>query len=348
MQKWLNTPMSPRSKNERLKSRVVRYGELIPCTTAFIDARTPGSDAKENFTIIGPGVAENPDQHVHIREPHGFNIGGARQPPRCVNSQHFHETAEVFFVHSGRWAFRTGEHADEAEVVLEPGDTISIPVHVFRGFENVGDDTGFLYAVLGGDDPGRVVWAPDVLDRARGHGLVLLESGRLIDTLEQAATTADDPVVRPEARSALDRIVRHIDTPGLEAVVVRNDARLAQVPLPGAGVTEGTVLGSPNPDESAPACLLAWPHGFACRRVRLDAGGRTLRVRRREAEVVFVHAGAIDLEVDGEQVRLTPGDTATIPVGSARHFWSDNGADLFVTRGGDCPAPPEINDELAA
>ena len=35
---------------------IVRYGELVPCKTAFIDAHTPGSDRKENFTIIGGGV----------------------------------------------------------------------------------------------------------------------------------------------------------------------------------------------------------------------------------------------------------------------------------------------------
>ncbi|MDP6881851.1 MAG: cupin domain-containing protein, partial [Alteromonas macleodii] len=63
-----------------LSERLVRYEELIPCRNAFIDTRSPGSDQKENFTIIGPGVAENPDQHVHIAIPHGFNIGGARQP----------------------------------------------------------------------------------------------------------------------------------------------------------------------------------------------------------------------------------------------------------------------------
>mgnify|MGYP006923740189 CR=1 FL=1 len=73
--------------------RVVRYGDLEPCYDAFIDTRTPGSDKKENFTIIGPGVSENPNQHVHITEPHGFNIGAARQPPGCVNSQHSHDTA---------------------------------------------------------------------------------------------------------------------------------------------------------------------------------------------------------------------------------------------------------------
>ena len=93
---------------ERMAERIVRYDALVPCTAAFIDAKTPGSHLKENFTIIGPGVAENPRQHVHIREAHGFNIGGARQPPRIVNSQHSHDTAEVFMVLKGTWNFILG------------------------------------------------------------------------------------------------------------------------------------------------------------------------------------------------------------------------------------------------
>ena len=88
-----------------LQARAVRYKDLKPCTNAFIDTRSPGSDKKENFTIIGPGVAENPNQHVHIKIPHGFNIGGARQPVNCLNSQHSHLTEEVFVVHHGKWDF---------------------------------------------------------------------------------------------------------------------------------------------------------------------------------------------------------------------------------------------------
>ena len=34
--------------------------------------------------------------------------------------------------------------------MLTLGDTISIPVHVFRGFENVGTDVGFMFAILAG------------------------------------------------------------------------------------------------------------------------------------------------------------------------------------------------------
>ncbi len=91
-------------------------------------------------------MAENPEQHVHIGIPHGFNIGGARQPPGCLNSQHSHLTNEVFVVHDGRWAFRSGVDARDGEVMLEAGDVISLPTDVFRGFENVGEDTAFLYA----------------------------------------------------------------------------------------------------------------------------------------------------------------------------------------------------------
>ncbi|MEM7489047.1 MAG: cupin domain-containing protein [Pseudomonadota bacterium] len=163
--------------------QIVRYGELVPCKTAFIDAHTPGSDRKENFTIIGGGVSESPDQHVHIATPHGFNIGAAGQPPKCRNSLHSHRTAEVFFVLSGRWRFFWGRHGDAGEVVLEEGDIINIPTGIFRGFENIGTDYAMIMAILGGDDAGGgVIWAPQVIEDAADHGLVLAETGKLYDT----------------------------------------------------------------------------------------------------------------------------------------------------------------------
>ena len=135
--------------NYTMDDRIVRYGELVPCKTAFIDAHTPGSDQKENFTIIGGGVSESPDKHVHIAIPHGFNIGAAGQPPKCRNSLHDHNTAEVFFVLSGRWRFFWGRWGNAGEVVLEQGDIINIPTCIFRGFENIGTEYGMIMAILG-------------------------------------------------------------------------------------------------------------------------------------------------------------------------------------------------------
>ena len=166
-----------------MEARIARYGELQPCKTAFIDAHTPGSNQKENFTIIGGGVSESPDQHVHISLPHGFNIGAAGQPPKCRNSLHSHRTAEVFFILSGRWRFFWGRWGDAGEVVLEPGDIFNIPTGIFRGFENIGTDYGMIMAILGGDDAGGgVIWAPQVIEDAKDHGLVLGENGSLYDS----------------------------------------------------------------------------------------------------------------------------------------------------------------------
>ncbi len=168
---------------QEMENRIVRYGDLQPCRTAFIDAHTPGSDQKENFTIIGGGVSEAADQHVHLTIPHGFNIGAAGQPPKCRNSLHSHRTAEVFFVLKGRWRFFWGRWGDAGEVVMEEGDIFNIPTGMFRGFENIGNDYGMIMAILGGDDAGGgVIWAPQVIEEAGKHGLVLSESGRLYDT----------------------------------------------------------------------------------------------------------------------------------------------------------------------
>ncbi len=166
-----------------IQSRIVRYGELKPCKTAFIDAHTPGSDQKENFTIIGGGVSESPDQHVHITDKIGFNIGAAGQPPKCRNSLHSHTTAEVFFVAKGRWRFFWGRYGTAGEFIAEEGDIFNIPTGIFRGFENVGQDYGMIMSMLGGDDAGGgVTWAPQVIQDAQAHGLVLGNNGVLYDS----------------------------------------------------------------------------------------------------------------------------------------------------------------------
>ena len=56
----------------------------------------------------GGGVSESAEQHVHIHETPGFNVGAAGQPPRCRNSLHSHRTAEVFFVPPGALAVLLG------------------------------------------------------------------------------------------------------------------------------------------------------------------------------------------------------------------------------------------------
>jgi mannose-6-phosphate isomerase-like protein (cupin superfamily) len=327
---------------EQMEQRLVRYADLRPCLNAFIDTRSPGSAAKENFTIIGAGVSENPDQHVHIAEPHGFNIGAARQPPHCVNSQHSHTTAEVFVVHSGQWSFNFGEDGGAVQVEAGPGSVASIPTGMFRGFTNIGDEVGFLWVVLGGNDPGRVKWAPYVFDLARDHGLVLLESGRLVDSAKgETVPPGAAPMPPTTAEEA-----RRLKVPTLEEArcfVVTPDefGRLPEGPLSSqAGVAEHAVIGPASKREALAAGKLGWPHGFHLRRIDFSAAGSVAPHRRVEPEVLFVHAGDLEISWNGGRLQMYAGDTLTIPVGLERGFSSAGGATVFAVRGGDQPEPP--------
>ena len=341
--------MKTQMTQAEMEARLVRYEQLRPCTTAFIDSRTPGSERKENFTIIGPGVAENPDQHVHIGVPHGFNIGGARQPPRCVNSQHSHDTAEVFVIHTGLWRFKTGHDASGAYVDLGPGDTISIPTRVFRGFENIGEDSGFMFAVLGGDDPGHVTWAPYVFEAAERSGLVLLESGRLVDTSREAVPAS---AKRMPATTAADIAkFKTVDTGALAACVLKA-AELT--PAGGlsdvAGFQECPIVGVANPNERMPAGKMGWPHQFQVRALRIAPGARSPLHVRDEEEVLLVYAGRPRIEWPGGRIDLGPGDTLTVPKGLERAYVGGRaGAIVYVVRGGDHPRAARwvVGHELA-
>lgn len=329
-----------------LRQRLVRYAELKPCLNAFIDTRSPGSETKENFTIIGPGVAENPDQHVHIGIPHGFNIGGARQPPGCTNSQHSHLTAEVFLVHSGTWAFRTGVNAEDGEIILKRGDVISLPTDVFRGFENVGDDMGYLYAILGEDNPGKVLWAPQVFDLAKDYGLVLLEDGSLVDTAA-GETVPDGKLAMPRTNSTQVHEHRVVGSDSLNGIVIRHaDYQWQESTQLSAfdGVREAALLGPENPAEASPSGDLAWEHGFVFRVLEIDSGCRIPKHRRFEEEVIFVLEGTLVIEVDGEQLVLTGGDTFTTPIGALRSFSNPepDSCRIYITRRGNHPQKAEF------
>lgn len=299
-----------------MEHRVVRYGDLRPCYNAFIDTRSPGSEAKENFTIIGPGVSENPEQHVHIAEPHGFNIGGARQPPGCVNSQHSHDSAEVFVVHSGNWRFDLGEHGDDAQVFVGPGDVISLPIKTFRGFTNVGNATGFLFAVLGRDNPGRVLWAPDVFELAQQHGLVLLESGQLIDTVAGQTVPADVrpmPITSPAQIAQLKRVTAE----EAEGFVWRNEE---------CAVTGmATIIGDSGP--------LNWPHGFSLERIEIMAGKAFAMASPNAPEVLFVHQGSLEFVWPEGSLSLSVGDTLTVPALPDPNLTSQTGCVAYRVSG---------------
>lgn len=312
-----------------MEAKIVRYGELQPCRTAFIDAHTPGSDQKENFTIIGAGVSESPDQHVHIRDTPGFNIGAAGQPPKCRNSLHSHRTAEVFFVLKGRWRFFWGRYGTAGEVILNEGDIFNIPTGIFRGFENVGTDYGMIMAILGGDDAGGgVIWAPQVIEEARAHGLVLGSNGVLYDSKKGQRLPdgiAPMPLLDEEALKAFP------ETPAAD-VVPHHVARYWNM-MALAASAPVKVIG--------PDALLRDRPGFEVEFLTRGSISPSEYSTDRH-EVLMVMRGHWRLSWGGAESVLAPGDTCLVPPGASRSLEpSMSGeASLFRVRSTDDPAGP--------
>jgi mannose-6-phosphate isomerase-like protein (cupin superfamily) len=285
-----------------IASSIVRYGDLRPCRTAFIDAHTPGSDQKENFSIIGAGVSEAADQHVHIRATPGFNIGAAGQPPKCRNSLHSHRTAEVFFVLKGRWRFFWGRWGRAGEVLLEEGDIINIPTGIFRGFENVGTDYGMIMSILGGDDAGGgVIWAPQVIEDARAHGLVLGANGQLYDT-RKGETLPAGMTPMPVLTEA--ELASFPETP-VEQVVRAHVARYWDLMALAARRSAKVI--------AADGVLRDRP-GFEVELITRGSLAETPYASARH-EVLMTMRGHWRLSWDGGETVLAPGDICAVPPG---------------------------------
>ncbi len=285
-----------------IQQRIVRYGELQPCKTAFIDAHTPGSDQKENFTIVGGGVSESPDQHVHITDKIGFNIGAAGQPPKCRNSLHSHTTAEVFFVAKGRWRFFWGRYGTAGEFIAEEGDIFNIPTGIFRGFENVGQDYGMIMAVLGGDDAGGgVTWAPQVIEDAQAHGLMLGDNGVLYDSKKGQELPHN---VRPMPLLTEEQLKEFPEVP-VEDVIGKYVARYWDLMALSAN-KPAVVIGENGLIKDKPGFEVDFLSG---------GSGVTEPTKAKKPVVLMPASGHWRVSVDRYETTLTNGDTALVMPG---------------------------------
>ena len=186
-----------------MTERIARFNELTPSTLPFVEGRIEGHKERKNYSIVGPGVAEDSQQSVKISKPHGYNLGAVSANPKNGSGLHSHTTAEVFLIYSGSWRFYWGADGTN-EIILGKGDIISMPTNMFRGFENAGDEEGLIFVVLGNDDPGIITWVPDVLIKARETGLALLDDNSLID-LKENKVPSNRKLLEPITKETLQR-----------------------------------------------------------------------------------------------------------------------------------------------
>ena len=167
---------------EEMERNVARFPNLHGSGEAYIDSRLPGHK-RHKINLVGMGVveaADNPDLRPNIPLPaHGFNLGMIQAETGNGAALHAHTTEEVFMPLVGAWAIVWMTDEGEKEIVLEPFDSISVPIGIYRGFRYVGEGTGTLLTLIGGPDAGRVDWHPSVATAAAETGLTRSAAGDL-------------------------------------------------------------------------------------------------------------------------------------------------------------------------
>ena len=325
-----------------LERRTVRRNEWVPCNSAFIDCRTPGSDRKENYAFIGAGVSQNASQFVNLTELHGYNVGAAGMPNGVTNNLHLHFTAEVFINFGGTFRVRWGVDGQQGEYVSHDGDVISVPTWIFRGFTNEGPDDGILLTFLGQDVTGGIIWGPSVLRDAEKHGLWLTADNRLIDTVAGDVVPTDVPLIKPMPQRYIDELTPYTPEELRQRVTQPSDRVYSRrsflcTGLPGGNADLALVIGYGMAEDRRAVPRVHEPHSFNLAWLRATPGEGLLRHRHHETQVLTVKSGRWRVTLnDGaaaESVELGRLDMLSVPAGSWRRFELLEAADDAATEG---------------
>ncbi|WP_296644244.1 hypothetical protein [Roseinatronobacter sp.] len=335
-------------------ARHIRRSEYVSCTVAFIDCKKPGSDTKENYSIIGPGVTSSDDQVINLPEAHGFNIGAAAMPHGITNNLHIHFTAEVFIVQAGEWTFRWGSRG-ENEITGRKGDIVSVPTWIFRGFTNAGPDDGWLFTILGGDNTGGVIFHPEIIREAADYGLYISSDNRLIDTSRGDPVPPESGRIPPMPDEDVATL-RNVSRDEMMSRIVASGARdfrpaFIDQALPNGGAQIAPVIGfgmTQNRDHAAP---ITNPHGFSAEWLRIEPGQSVGPFSLDEKMVMIMHQGRLKLDYSdggGANVTLDAWDTYSVPGGVFRTLTAmgDTPVEALVVLGGDHRKRPVFAPEV--
>ena len=294
-----------------MNNRLAKFKDLVPSTLPFVEGKMDGHKERKNYSIVGPGVAEDSKQFVKIAMPHSFNLGAVSAMPKNGSGLHSHTTAEVFIIYSGKWKFYWGAEGKD-ETILSTGDIISMPTNMFRAFENVGDEEGLIFVVLGGDDPGIITWVPSVLEKAKKTGMALLNDNSLID-LSLNEIPKGKTILKPISEEEIKKFDNYkLDQ--LEKFICKNNENSKQVNKVNDNFYLIQILGNKFENkEYAP--LINQDTGFNLSILKCKIGQIT-NLKFEKPTILFSRTGKWEIMIDDFQCILNPKDTISIPINS--------------------------------
>ena len=308
-----------------MTERIARFNELTPSTLPFVEGRIDGHKERKNYSIVGPGVAEDSQQSVKISKPHGYNLGAVSANPKNGSGLHSHTTAEVFLIYSGSWRFYWGADGKN-EIILSKGDIISMPTNMFRGFENAGDEEGLIFVVLGNDDPGIITWVPDVLIKARETGLALLDDNSLID-LRESKIPSNRKLLEPITNEILQKFDNY-EINEIEKFICRfKNQTNYEIDL-NNGIKIIQIIGS-NFSNKTYSALINHDTGFNLSILKGKQGLIEDLVFDKPT-ILFSQKGNWKVKIEEDEFNINSKDTFSLPLNTKVSVSIDNNEDCFL------------------
>ena len=308
-----------------MTERIARFNELTPSTLPFVEGRIEGHKERKNYSIVGPGVAEDSQQSVKISKPHGYNLGAVSANPKNGSGLHSHTTAEVFLIYSGNWRFYWGADGRN-EIILSKGDIISMPTNMFRGFENAGDEEGLIFVVLGNDDPGIITWVPNVLIKAKETGLALLDDNSLVD-LKESKIPPNRKLLEPITNEMLQKFDNY-EINEIEKFICRFKNQINHEIDLKNGIKLIQIIGSGFSNKNYNA-IIDHDTGFNLSILKGKQGLIEDLVFDKPT-ILFSQKGNWKVKIEGNEYNIYSKDTFSLPLNTKVSVSIDNNEDCFL------------------
>ena len=291
--------------------KLAKFSDLVPSKLPFVEGKLEGHKNRKNYSIVGPGVAEDISQSIKISTPHSFNLGAVSAMPRNGSGLHSHTTAEVFIIFSGKWRFYWGNEGKD-ETILGAGDIISMPTNMFRGFENAGDQEGTMFVVLGGDDPGIITWLPSVLEKAKKTGMALLNDNTLID-LSKNNIPKDKTLLSPISSEEIKKFDNY-NLSEIEKFICKFSKRTNHEVKLNENFKITQIIG--NHFQNKPfSPIINQNTGFNLSILK-SKKGKINNLKFSKPTVMFSQIGSWHIQIEDFEVNLNSKDTISIPINS--------------------------------
>lgn len=144
---------------EEMLSNVFRFDQMPRSDRAFLDAAIPGHN-RILMGALGHGTADE-NLRPQVEKAENYHIDFIKADPGNGAALHSHDSEETFICLTGKWRVSWGDNGED-HVELGYLDGICCPAGVMRSFQNISDAPALMMAIIGGKEPGHVVWAESI------------------------------------------------------------------------------------------------------------------------------------------------------------------------------------------